>query len=135
MPVILLVFGFVALTGCQRGLRRIPVSGTVTLDGKPLAAGLLMFNADPSKGNTARAACTGRVKDGHFTLITSAVEKYNTGGGAPLGWYKVTVVKDLPGLPILPVHPRYLDPQKSPVSIEIVDDPKPGAYDIQLKTK
>jgi hypothetical protein len=135
IPAVLLVFGSIALMGCQRGLRRIPVSGNVTLDGKPLPGGVLVFNPDASKGNTARAACTGPVKDGRYTLVTSAVEKRDTGSGAPVGWYKVTLIADLPGTPIIKVHPKYLQPETTPVAIEIVDNPQPGAYDVKLTTK
>jgi hypothetical protein len=129
------MIGSCSLTGCDRGIRRIPVSGNVTLDGKPLQGGLLCFNADESRGNTARAACTGRVQDGHYTLITTAVARKDTGSGAPLGWYKVTLVTDLPGTPIISVPGKYLNPDTTPVAIEIVDDPQPGAYDIKLTSK
>jgi hypothetical protein len=107
----------------------------VTLDDKPLPAGVLLFHPDASKGNTARAACTGPVKDGRFNLVTSAVDRRDTGSGAPVGWYKVTVIQDLPGIPILNVHQKFLFPEKTPISIEIVDNPQPGAYDIKLTSK
>jgi hypothetical protein len=107
----------------------------VTLDGKPLPDGLLLFHPDESKGNTARAACTGRVKGGQYTLITSGVTRTDTGSGAPLGWYKVTLINDMPGTPIINVHSKYLRPETSPVAIEIVDNPQPGAYDVKLTTK
>jgi hypothetical protein len=107
----------------------------VTLDGKPLQDGLLVFHPDESKGNTAHVACTGRVKDGRYTLNTSAVMKGDTGSGAPVGWFKVTLTNDLPGMPYIPVHKKYLQPETTPVSVEIKDDPAPGAYDIKLTTK
>ncbi|HLJ95462.1 MAG TPA: hypothetical protein VKU02_19960, partial [Gemmataceae bacterium] len=43
LPLAILgVFGFASLMGCG-GIRRVPVSGTVTLDGKPLNGGILGF--------------------------------------------------------------------------------------------
>jgi hypothetical protein len=134
LPAVLLVFGSIPLAGCG-GLRRVPVSGSVTLDGKPLQGGVLLFHPDESKGNTARAACSGPVKDGHYTLFTSAVTKSDTGAGAPLGWYKVTLLNDLPGAPVINVHSKYLRPETTPVAIEIVEDPQSGAYDVKLTTK
>jgi hypothetical protein len=132
---VLLVFGSVPLTGCNQGVRRIPVSGEVTLDGKPLQGGVLLFHPDESKANTARASCTGPVKDGRYTLVTSGVTRAETGSGAPLGWYKVTLINDLPGTPVIEVHSKYLRPETTPVAIEIVDNPEPGAYDVKLTTK
>jgi len=133
--VFLVVFAAISLTGCNRGLRRIPVSGNVTLDGKPLQGGVLLFHPDASKGNTAHASCTGPVKDGTYNLVTRAVTKSDTGTGAPLGWYKVTLINDLPGMPIINVHNKYLQPGTTPVAIEIVDEPQPGDYDVELTTK
>ena|SRR5713226_2765571 len=132
---LLLVLLSITLPGCDRGIRRIPVSGTVTLDDKPLQGGVLSFQADESKGNTVRASCTGPVKDGRYTLVTSGVTRKDTGSGAPLGWYKVILLNDLPGTPIINVHSKYLSPETTPLSIEIVENPQPGAYDIKLTTK
>jgi hypothetical protein len=135
IAALVLVFASILLSGCDRGIRRIPVSGTVTLDDKPLQGGVLSFQADESKGNSVRASCTGPVKDGRYTLVTSAVTRQDTGSGAPLGWYKVILLNDLPGTPIINVHSKYLSPETTPLSIEIVENPQPGAYDIKLTTK
>src|SRR5262249_58033796 len=81
----LLVLGSLPLTGCDRGIRRVPVSGTVTLDGKPLQGGVLLFHPDESKGNTARISATGPVSAGRYQLVTSAVTKKDTGPGAAPG--------------------------------------------------
>jgi hypothetical protein len=128
------VVGLIPAAGCNRGLRRIPVSGTVTMDGKPMGRGVLMFHPDPAKGNTARAGCTGPISNGQYKLVTTAVTKDDTGPGAPLGWYKVTLLHDLPGMAEIKVHPRFLSPQTTPIEIEIVENPAPGAYDIKLTT-
>jgi hypothetical protein len=121
-----------AALGCG-GLRIVPVSGKATLDGQPLTRGVISFNPDPAKGNNVRAACTGRIKgDGQYEIFTddgSHVKK-----GAPLGWYKVTILSVTPGddKP-LPVNKQYTDPDTTRLSIEVVADPKPGAYDLEFK--
>ena len=112
----------VPLGGCG-GVKRVPVTGSVTLDGKPLEGGVLLFHPDASRGNTNRAGCTGPVKNGRYTLVTSGVTRDETGDGAPLGWYKVTLLNDLPGAPVINVHGKYLNPETTPLEVEIVEDP------------
>jgi hypothetical protein len=120
------------LSGCSGGVRRVPVSGAVTLDGQPLQGGVLLFHPDESRGNSSRVGCTGPVKNGRYTLVTSGVTKADTGDGAPLGWYKVTLLNDLPGMAEIKVHSKFLKPETTPLEIEIVDNPEPGRYDLQL---
>src|ERR1700747_3439269 len=91
----LCAFGLIPLVGC--GPRYVPVSGTVTLDGKPLQGGVIRLTPDTSKGNTAHVSCTGPVKDGHYTLQTIGVTRTETGSGAAPGWYKVSLFTNLPG--------------------------------------
>jgi hypothetical protein len=122
----------IPLASCEKGIRRVPVSGTVTLDGQPLQGGVLMFNPDESKGNTARVGCSGPVKNGRYSLVTAGVTQIDTGTGAPLGWYKVTLLTDLPGTPEIKVDKKYLRPETTPLQVEIVENPKPGHYDLQL---
>jgi hypothetical protein len=119
--------------GCG-GLKLVPVAGTVTAaDGKPLQGGAVCFSPDASKGNQARVSCRGRIDShGHYALSTSAVQGADSGKGAPLGWYKVTLITTLPGAPEIKVDSQYLDPEKTPLSIEVVADPAPNAYDIKL---
>jgi hypothetical protein len=133
-------FGILSLAGC--GPKRVPASGSVDLDGKPLEGGILYFNPDTSKGNNARVSCSSPVKNGKFELQTAGVERSDSGPGVPLGWYKVSVRVNTPGEPpifpgpvIANIDPVYLDPEKTPVSIEVVENPAPGQYDIKLKKK
>jgi hypothetical protein len=67
--------------GCGPGtpLGRQSVSGTVTLDGKPLPAGSIMFEPQGSQGALGGAAVT----DGKFTIATQ--------GGLPPGTYIVRI--------------------------------------------
>src|SRR2546430_2423977 len=82
--------GLTFLVGCG-GVRRVPVSGTVTLDGQPINGGNMVFTPDSAKGNTHRINCISPIiKDGHYTLETNGVTRDESGSGVPLGWYKVT---------------------------------------------
>ncbi len=133
---ILCAFGLALLMGCG-GIRRVPVSGTVTLDGKPLNGGILVFTPDLDKGNTAKISCTSAVKEGHYDLETNGITRAESGAGVPLGWYKVTLrVLDLgtkkhPQAPIN-VHDKYRSVEKTPLSVEVKDNPEPGVYDFKM---
>ena len=122
---------FLLLAGCRGSghLETVPVSGTVTLDGKPLAQGTVTFA--PEMGRAA----TGAIQpDGSYTLKT-----YKPGDGALLGKHRVAVVarEVLPsngpepyraGRWLIPVF--YSDSAQSGLSFEV----KPGknVYDIEL---
>jgi hypothetical protein len=128
----LLFCGAVVLAGCEASVKRVPVTGTVTLDGQPLSGGVLLFHPNEAKGNTSRVSCTGPVNNGKFNLVTSGVTKNETGSGAPLGWYKVTLLTDLPGTKPIAVHPKYLKAESTPLEVEITDNPPAGAYDFKM---
>jgi hypothetical protein len=135
-PVVNILFacGFLTLAGCG-GPKLVPVSGTVMLDGKPLSHCGVSFSADTSKGNKGALSSVGRLDArGQYTLRTFGVKASEGGTGAPVGWYKVTL-RVGPGDPDLKVNPNYLDPNKTPLSIEVVADPAPDAYDLKLTSK
>jgi hypothetical protein len=85
---ILCSFGSIALAGCG-GTKRVPVAGTVTLDGNPLEDVVITFAPDAAKGNTAQISCMSPVKEGRYELQTSGTTHAESGSGAPPGWYKV----------------------------------------------
>lgn len=75
---------FAVLAGCgPGGPRLVPVTGTVTLDGKPVADAGVMFkpsgNLPPATANTDA--------QGHFSLVTL------NRPGAVLGEHQVSIVK------------------------------------------
>ncbi len=74
-----------AMLGCSSNpdeLPRVPVEGTVTMDGKPLPAGVIQFS--PAGEVTATSApANGEIKDGKFSIPRQA-------GPVP-GTYKVTI--------------------------------------------
>ena len=62
-----------ATAGCSTELLiRQPISGLVTLDGKPLAAGMILFY--PVKGNDLNILVNGgaMIKDGYFSIPRAA---------------------------------------------------------------
>lgn len=68
--------------GCSDGKpTRVPVSGTVLIDGKPLAMGSIQFVPDG-----ARASGGGIDNQGHFVLTC-----YSPGDGAVVGKHKVRI--------------------------------------------
>jgi len=126
--------GLVVTSGCADGIKRVPVAGTVTLDGRPFSGGVLHFYPDPAKGNTHRVDCLSPVRGGKFTLLTTAIKDSDSGTGAPIGWYKVYLYTDIPGVNV-DIHPRFTDPEKTTVSVEVVENPAPDAYDIKFTSK
>lgn len=73
-----------SLTGCGKPADMVPVSGTVTVKGKPLEAGRIMFN--PVTGGEGESAI-GDVVNGKFTLFT-----VTEGDGVLIGKYFPTVL-------------------------------------------
>jgi hypothetical protein len=137
-------------SGCGSGLNAVPVSGKILIDGKPLTEGdaTVVFRPDASKGNNIEIDFTGKAdKDGNYTLY------YQKGKhGAVPGWYKVGVVATEPlvamtgppsdtrrvrmiGMPIRKtlVLQKYNVPATSGIEIEVVENPAPAAYDLNLK--
>jgi hypothetical protein len=116
------------LAGCSP--KHITVRGKATVDGKTLTQGVIRFvrNTDNSPKTIAVGDIDG---EGNYELTLGEKE------GGPLGWYKVCVAfdkKSLKDAP-LPVHPKYLNPTKTPLSVEVVANPQPGAYDLQFTLK
>lgn len=135
--VLLTILCTFSLAGCGGG-KRLPVSGAVTLDGKPLNDGVVTFSPNSAKGNTAQVTCTGVVKDGHYELQTIAITRSNSGSGAPPGWYKVTWMNPKKGSrkqqeTLIEVNEKYMSVDKTPLEIEVMDKPAPDAYDVKLQ--
>ncbi len=122
--------------------KTFPVSGSVILGDKPLAAesAVVLFKPDASKGNSSPFEPTGNVdREGRYNLSTKRKR------GAPPGWYKVivTAVGSSVEYPKGPKqghpHPRSLVPAKygqaktTDLVIEVVEQPAAGAYDLHLK--
>ena len=68
------------LVGCQRGDGRLPVTGTVTIDGKPATNGSIRFQ--PIEANAAKSS-GGAIRQGAFEIEAAK--------GLPPGKYAITV--------------------------------------------
>jgi hypothetical protein len=82
--------GLLFLLGCQKATKSalVPVSGTVRLDGKPLARATVTFIPDGATKGFGSEAVTNEA--GEFRL-----KSRRTGDGAVAGTYKVTISKRL----------------------------------------
>lgn len=81
-----------AFLGCNSegsNLATLPVTGTVTLDGKPVPGAAVAFSPNDAKG---RAASGMTDVDGKFKLTTMVA-----GDGALAGSYKVAITKTIAG--------------------------------------
>jgi hypothetical protein len=143
MLVLLAVCSCALTVGCGGtyidGVRLYPVSGTILVDGKPLTdvpQGGVSFHPDAAKGNTSMHIPTGKIQaDGRYELMTGGKR------GAPAGWYKVRVsafanrIEEGPVTPRYILDPKYYSPEKTDLSIEVVADPSPGRYDLNVTKK
>ncbi|MCS7303901.1 MAG: DUF4198 domain-containing protein [Thermoguttaceae bacterium] len=153
------VFGVIlvavaGLEGCGSGRpKTVPVTGIVTLDGKPIEGANVAFYPDTGeatgtggqqkKTDALTRPATGTTdKEGKFTLKTSPL-----GDGALPGKYKVAIIKkevtgflaDKDGLSggIAPegikekwiIPPKYADPNNSGLTAEV----KPGMRPLEFK--
>ena len=132
----LCALGLISLVGCG-GVKRLPVSGTVTLEGRPVNGGILTFSPDTAKGNMAKISCACPVREGRYELETIGITRTDSGPGGPPGWYKVTynrvdlATKKHPQADVQ-VNDKYKDAATTPLSVEVKDNPDPGAYDFKL---
>jgi hypothetical protein len=125
-----------AACGSGDGVNRLPVEGTVLIDGKPLRGmkGAVGFVPDKSSGNDSPLRAEGEIDaEGRYLLFARGKP------GAPPGQYKVAVSAVPPGAERdasrLAVHPRYVVEDNTPLRVEVVPDPTPGHYDLKLKAR
>jgi hypothetical protein len=135
----MIVFTLLLVAGCgNKTGGRVPVSGIVEVDGKPLKGGIIYLSPDESKGNAERIGCSAQINNGRFEIQTTGVDSAATGSGAPPGWYKVSFRVDMMAgkskseKSDSAINPIYLDRKNTPLSIEVVENPKAGAYDLKL---
>jgi hypothetical protein len=109
----------------------VPVSGRVTVGEEPLEEGTITFIPEPSKGNTSVFFATGVVENGTYQVSTEGKN------GVPPGWYKVIVYDTSlaklpsPGRPPSRFHPRFSDPDHTPLCIQI-EESSAKSYDFAL---
>lgn len=125
------------LTGCgsDDGPKLVPVSGQVTLDGKPVPGVGVSFRPDASKGNKSvyEPAGTANV-EGKYELVAAAKN------GAEVGWYKVVVAPaspaptggEMPQVGPPPFNAKYTAVTTTDLSIEVKEGAGSGAYELKL---
>src|SRR3954465_5970917 len=110
------------VAGCNQS-DTVPVTGTLTLNGRPVENGEVMFNPAPDKPGRMISAHTD--SNGHFTLETA-----RPGDGAAPGEYVVTLGEyyppgKAPAMPkgggLLPSRfpPKYGDPAQTPLKATV----------------
>jgi hypothetical protein len=107
------------------------VSGKVTVAGQPLKTGSVTFRPDAARGNTTLHNPTSPIDaEGHYDLVVPVDRK-----GAPLGWYKVLVTaydNPRPGHLKSFISMKYQDAKSTPLEKEVIENPEPGRYDLNL---
>ncbi len=116
------------IAGCGGSVKGIdpdlvPVTGTVLLDGKPLASGIVGFAPEEEGASSS----TGIIKNGKFTLKQTA-----SAHGAKPGKYKISIQswstppsmdkdgKSIKG--VSAIHKKYNNPKTSGLSAEVKKD-------------
>lgn len=95
--LLLVLVSLVAFTGCSSSPRLVPVTGKVTVGGKPAEGAVVMFHPEDATQTTSSATATA---DGTLSPSTNAVP------GLIVGKYKVTVT--------------YPDPTKKPTPAQLM---------------
>jgi hypothetical protein len=127
LPSLVVALAWVLLPGCggEKNDPTVPISGTVSVGGKPVAKGTIHFH--PDKGRPA----TGFIKDGRFTLTT-----YVDGDGGIAGQNKVAleVLEEVPTKggdtnwkSLIPQ--KFMDPFQSGISIDV---PQSGYKNLEI---
>jgi hypothetical protein len=120
--------------GCEpAGPKLYPVSGKVALkDGTPVKFGHVILHADKSKGNTTQEVSQGTIRNGEYTIKTG------TRDGAPPGAYKVSIEaaaevdEKNPYFTEWFADEKYVSPDTSGLTMEVVEAGEPGRYDFKL---
>jgi hypothetical protein len=132
--VVLSALGGLCVAGCGSGAV-VPVQGTVTVDGKPLPGGTVVFHPDPAGDGTPRQEARATIQlDGSYHLST------NGRPGAVPGRYKVCIIAvkaratKAGGWTVQPlIAPKFGSPATSGLEVEVGPDQPPGAYDLALQ--
>jgi len=101
-----------------------PVTGKVTLDGKPIKTGLISFVPDPARGTDGTPGIGNIDENGTYRITTLEAD------GAQVGFHKVRAYVLAGGVPAIPE--RYLDPETSGLTFEVKAG-QDNVFDVELK--
>lgn len=117
------------VAGCDGGKfgKLYPVAGQVKVDDITVNGGNVIFA--PVKSMPGATIVGSIDKDGKYSLTT------NGKSGAPLGQYKVIVMTKTPGgsTSSVDANPKYMSERTTDINLEVVENPKPNQYDLQLQ--
>jgi hypothetical protein len=119
--VLLCLLSLPALAGCGGGSPSlVPVTGKLTLNGRPLKRATVVFTPDRARGGRGPQSFDVTGDDGTFTLRTTE------GMGAVVGWHQVTVAPPADDADLMALMEKFLDPDRSGLSREV----KAGATNV-----
>jgi hypothetical protein len=103
---------FAAIGGCNQGPRYVPVSGVVTLNGKPYADAVVVFMPQATEGNLnpGRGSSSYTDKDGRFSLKTMDGDE-----GAVAGNHVVQIMSK--GDEVVAIDPEVGSPDDLPANV------------------
>lgn len=122
------------LSGCGGNPKTAPVRGRVTLGGKPIGPGDILFAPDAAQGTRGKPAVGRFEADGLYTLST-----YREGDGAVVGRHHVVITPRPAGAApgsefsakdatLPPIPPKYSDAARPLLTAEV----KPGSPEIHF---
>lgn len=122
------------LAGCgPTGPKLYPVSGKVTLkDGTPVKFGHVILHPDGGKGNPSQEVPHGTIRNGEYSISTGA------NAGATAGAYRVSIEaadevdEKNPYFTRWFAAEKYVNPDTSKLTLEVVEGAEPGRYDFKL---
>lgn len=122
------------LLGCQAAPppeTLVPVRGKVTVKGKPLSQGTIVFRPDRDRGNTSK-------HEPRATISPEGTYELESGDelGAPPGWYRVTVnamkMEGSTKPPVWLVAQKYSDVKTSGLAAEVKTDASGTSVDFDV---
>ena len=119
--------------GCEKQPEFGKVTGTVTMDGKPLDLVRVLFMPDPNSGNSGSHSECITDDDGRYDLLYSKDAEVH---GALTGWH-VIVVEDIKaeelrgGFTEIRVPEKYSRAAQSPLRLEV--KPEDQEFEIQIQ--
>ena len=118
---LLLLLSLPVLAGCGTSAQPlVPVTGKLTLNGRPLKRATVVFTPDRTKGARGPQSFDVTADDGAFRLRTTE------GIGAVAGWHQITVAPPADDAELMALMEKFLDPDRSGLSREV----KAGAANV-----
>lgn len=121
-----LIVGLIS-SGCDRGPKIVPVTGKVTLDGKPMPFKSVYFFPDRSGATEGNGAGGYTDADSNYYLISNTGGSTSDQRGIQPGLYRVTIAE-----PAIPIDENSFS---KPVSTDAAGDAPAAAVVLQPKKK